>query len=308
MRIFNATITDANGNIQSGASITVRDEATSALITLYDIDDNVIGNPFLTGLDGLCQFKILDDRYVYVLAEYGGESQEWRFVPMFDYEVRFNAVETDVTAVESRTTIVEAESALTTARVPAGRIVPSMFTEDPAVLGVRQINLLGQIVEIADYQEACDNLYVGDANNATAPAFYRTSDALGATRDAAGNYMVMPDTRGLSLKNIGDATISGRTKTGPTELGEVQEDQGQGGQVGSAADDTGARNYWAKGQLRNYAHNGTVTANHETVQFNTTAQGVAQAVKLMDDGTNGDPRTGLNTRDSTIGCYWSVIY
>ena len=300
MRIFNATITDRDGTIQPGASITVRDEATSSLITLYDIDDNVIGNPFLIGADGLCQFKILDDRYIYVLAEFGSESQEWRFVPMYDYEVRFDANETDISALEGRATLSEQ-------RNPAGRIVPSMFTEDPAVLGVRQINLLGQVVEIADYPEACNNLYVGDANNATAPAFYKTSDSGGTIRNTAGSYMVFPDTSGLGLKGIGNAVISGRTKTGPAELGEVQEDQmqlltGEYNRKNATLGPLGPSDWdlegvFVAGPATGSRDSGS-SSNGFALHFNSANSPNARASA----DTDGE------TRDSTMGSYWSVIY
>ena len=100
--------------------------------------------------------------------------------------------------------------------------------DTPAALGDRVLLLQGQVILIATYPLLAAAVYCGDANNAAAPAFYKTSDAGGTTRSTAGTYLVLPDTRGLSLKGVGNATVNTRTKTGPAALGEVQEDQGQG--------------------------------------------------------------------------------
>lgn len=178
----------------------------------------------------------------------------------------------------------------------------------PAANGDRILLLQGQVILIATYSELVDACYVGDGNNATAATFYKTSDAGGTTRDTAGSYFVLPDTRGLSLKNIGDATISTRTKTGPTEIGEVQEDQSQAWQLGADEDATGARDYWSKTGLRDNQNDFSAQANYTAFNLITTAQGDSQMVKAMNDGTNGDPRSGLNTRDSTIGTNFGITY
>ena len=76
--------------------------------------------------------------------------------------------------------------------------------DTPAALGDRVLLLQGQVILIATYPLLAAAVYCGDANNATAPAFYKTSDAGGTTRSTAGTYLVLPDTRGLSLKGVGD--------------------------------------------------------------------------------------------------------
>ena len=89
----------------------------------------------------------------------------------------------------------------------------------PAANGDRVILLQGQVIEISSYPLLAAAVYVGDAKNATAPAFYKTSDAGGTTRSTAGTYMVMPDTRAVSLKGVGDQTINTRVKKGPASVG-----------------------------------------------------------------------------------------
>jgi hypothetical protein len=67
----------------------------------------------------------------------------------------------------------------------------------------RILPLEGQVISVALYQDLCQCVYVGDASNETAPAFYRTEDSGGATRNTAGSYMVLPDARGIFLRGSG---------------------------------------------------------------------------------------------------------
>ena len=80
----------------------------------------------------------------------------------------------------------------------------------PAANGDRVILLQGQVIEIASYPLLAAAVYVGDAKNGTAPAFYKTSDAGGTTRSTSGGYMKLPDTRAVSLKGVGNQTINTR--------------------------------------------------------------------------------------------------
>ncbi len=75
-------------------------------------------------------------------------------------------------------------------------------TSDPAVLGERVLLLTGQTILMASYPELALAVYVGDGNNATASAFYKTSDTPGTIRDTGGSYMVLPDLRGYALRGL----------------------------------------------------------------------------------------------------------
>ncbi len=75
-------------------------------------------------------------------------------------------------------------------------------TSDPAVLGERVLLLTGQTILMASYPELALAVYVGDGNNATASAFYKTSDTPGTIRDTGGAYMVLPDLRGYALRGL----------------------------------------------------------------------------------------------------------
>lgn len=100
----------------------------------------------------------------------------------------------------------------------------------------------------------------------------------------------IPNLQGLSPKGIGNAVISGRTKTGPVSLGKVQEDQFQGHQV-----------------ALDYPAGSTGTTLGFQISTNRDNNGFFKS-SITTDGINGTPRTGLATRDSTIGTKFYIRY
>lgn len=175
--------------------------------------------------------------------------------------------------------------------------------DTPAAHGDRVLLLQGQVISIASYSDLVSKVYCGDANNGTAPAFYKTSDAGGTTRSTSGAYFVLPDCRGLSLKMIGNATVNGRTKTGPTSLGEMQEDQMQkitGGpisvitQAGGAPPSIGAlRVSYAASQA------GSGTSYNQMGLSLDSSQSPNARASLTTDGA---------TRDSSMGTNYGIAY
>ncbi len=181
--------------------------------------------------------------------------------------------------------------------------------DTPVAHGDRVLLLQGQEIAIATYANLFAEVYCGDAANPTAPAFYATNGAGVRTLPGAGaTHFVLPDGRGLPLKMLGNATINGRAKVGPTELGEQQEDRFQDWQVGSSSDSTGARNSWMRAFNRDVAMTTGASVNRTEVQSDTGAQGGVNKLKAMDDGTNGVPRVGANTRDSSLGTNHGITY
>jgi hypothetical protein len=67
----------------------------------------------------------------------------------------------------------------------------------------RLLPLQGGVYEIAKYQRLCDKMYVGNAANATADWWYKTSDSNGTVRDVNGAYMRVLDHRGLFPRAAG---------------------------------------------------------------------------------------------------------
>jgi len=164
----------------------------------------------------------------------------------------------------------------------------------PSVFGDRTILLIGQVIEITDYQKFCAAMYCGDANNATAATFYKTSDAGGTTRSTSGTYMVLPDARGLSWKGVGDAIINGRIKIGPDELGELQEDQLEIHNHGTAAG--GTTQFW------------TIDTDSPTHDIAFGAANVNANAQYYTGYLGSVGRSGSNTRDSSAGINWGIGY
>jgi hypothetical protein len=168
--------------------------------------------------------------------------------------------------------------------------------DTPAVWGDRVLLLQGQEIAIATYPYLFDAVYCGDADNATAPAFYATNGAgVRTTPGAGGTHFVLPDHRGLSPKMIGNATVNGRTKTGPVELGEKQEDQGQGHRHSPLSVISFLNRVAAGGGWAIPGAGATMTE--------TTSTG-----DPVTDGVHIPLRTGDTTRDSTLGTNFGITY
>jgi microcystin-dependent protein len=184
--------------------------------------------------------------------------------------------------------------------------------DTPAAKGDRVLLLQGQVITIANYAELVAETYIGDGNNADTDytGFYKTSDAGGTTRNTAGAYFVLPDTRGLSLKNIGDAVINTRTKTGPAKLTELQEDQMQGHDFYLFEDNVGNTGISINpDRTVDRARSDGADSDYSLSGTNTNAATLGKTNGgITDDGVNGTPRTGDATRDSVIGTNFGITY
>ncbi len=78
-----------------------------------------------------------------------------------------------------------------------GEMVGWFGKDDPATLNLKLLLLHGQGILIADFADLDAAVYVGDAANPTAGAFFRANDAGGAVRNTAGTFLILPDARGL---------------------------------------------------------------------------------------------------------------
>ena len=189
-----------------------------------------------------------------------------------------------------------------------GVVFQWMLNDDPAIFGVRGLLLQGQGVLVATYPDLVANTYCGDTDNPTAPAFFRADDAAGTSRNTAGVYFILPETRGVSPRAIGSLLINGRNKTGPTKRGQLQEDQAQAWQLGVSEDNIGPRNYWGAIDIRDTQISGSAASGYGKTAYNTSYQGVIRKLKAMNDGTNGNPRQGLETQGSTFGTNYIILY
>jgi hypothetical protein len=79
-------------------------------------------------------------------------------------------------------------------------------------------------------------------------------------------------------------------------LGLAQRDYFQAFQVGADADVTGAREYWGRIGMRDYANSGGSSAGRGRTTADTTSMGSDARWKAKADGYNETPRTGPRTR------------
>lgn len=70
------------------------------------------------------------------------------------------------------------------------------------------MKLNGGVPLVTSVQKLVDNVYCGDANNATASFYYRCTDPLNpsTTRDIAGAYFVLKDARGRGARGLSDGS------------------------------------------------------------------------------------------------------
>jgi len=170
---------------------------------------------------------------------------------------------------------------------------------DPALNGDRFILYQGQVIYIPLYSNFVSKTYVGDANNATAPAFYKTSDAGGTTRNVAGPYFVLPDSRAMSLKGTGSTTLNTRAKAGPA-FADREEDRGQLITASSSHIST------THGLINSDA---TVTGAFKVGTARTSRlQAAAVAGRDLEFDSSLSARAGATTRDCTLGTNFGAFY
>ena len=83
-----------------------------------------------------------------------------------------------------------------------GELVGWFGNNDPASLGLRVLLMQGQGILVANYSELVAAAYIGDPDNGTSDSFFRADDAAGTIRNTGGNYMILPDARGLAIRGM----------------------------------------------------------------------------------------------------------
>lgn len=90
--------------------------------------------------------------------------------------------------------------------VGPGKLVGWFLNSDPSVTGDRVLLLQGQGILHANYPELLSVVYVGDGQNAAVAAgggaFYKATDAAGTIPNIAGNYLILPESRGYTLRGL----------------------------------------------------------------------------------------------------------
>lgn len=121
----------------------------------------------------------------------------------------------------------------------------------------------------------------------------------------------LPDARGLVMVGAGANGTLTRADASAYDGGSVgatRNDQMQAWQLGADNDNAGARDYYARAFTRDNAVSQVPATDYTNIFMQTTAQGGANKVKAMDDGTNGEPRTGNETRPAEIAVLVCIKY
>lgn len=104
---FQRTIVDASGNIVASPTVTVRDQATNALVSIFSDRAGTSGlsNPFTGTAQGLAAFHVEGGSYK-ITATSGAFTAEWTWVGIgtaseYDYDTFTGYVDAEVTILES---------------------------------------------------------------------------------------------------------------------------------------------------------------------------------------------------------------
>jgi len=162
--------------------------------------------------------------------------------------------------------------------------------DDPSVTGDRVILLTGQVILIANYTELDAAVYVGNAANPTASAFFRTSDAGGTIRNVAGPYIVMPDLRGYALRGL-DIAAAVDPDGASRDIGSIQLDAFQG------------HVHFTHGNTGLLATPGAYAADTDLSKATN-----GKSSDPSTDGANGTPRTDSESRMINIACSFGIRY
>jgi len=175
--------------------------------------------------------------------------------------------------------------------------------QDPAVSGHRVLLLQGQGLLRANYPDLDAAVYVGDGNNATAGAFWRAANADGSSRNIAGVYLILPDTRGRVPRGMDTGALrdpGGATRT----LGDGQADTAQQHLHYGGAAKLGATNGiygWTAADVP-----GAATSYDLQVVGAPDKQNLTSAMKLA--AGYGVPRISTETRMHNFSTYHAIKY
>jgi len=112
----------------------------------------------------------------------------------------------------------------------------------------------------------------------------------------------VPNTKGISLTGVGSQDINGRTKTGPA-LGSVREDQMQGHRHLELSNDTNTdtQTPTANDAVSRSLTGTSVLCYHMVKPSNGSEATIGRSSVPVNDGDNGDPRTGFYTHGPELG-------
>ncbi len=213
----------------------------------------------------------------------------------------FNMTPNDVAESVNNSQILDALKGL----CPAGTEL--MWGGDATAIPYRFLLLHGQGVLRSSYGDLDSAVYVGDGNNATAAAYYHADDQAGTIRNIAGDYLILPESRGYAVRGLdiaGTIDPDGASRTiGHLQADAMQRIKGRLGTSSSASQflcdqtastmiQTGVFSVGAIG-TRDSIQNGPSTASYPSdIYFDNNGGGL---YKTKGTGT-GDGETRMANR------------
>jgi hypothetical protein len=188
--------------------------------------------------------------------------------------------------------------------IPPGVEVGWHQNVDPATAGYRLLLLNGQGILRANYPDLDTACYVGDGNNATASAYYRADDAAGTSRNIAGIYLILPETRGYVPRGL-DVAASVDPDGASRDMGSLQTDAFQGHVHYNGIADESSTAFFVYGGTTNEMP-GSATNTPVGDASARTYQGLTSVSKT--DGVNGTPRISSETRMANYADVFAVGY
>lgn len=203
-----------------------------------------------------------------------------------------------------------------------GTIVNWASEIDPVILGatlglgmeIRLLLLHGQGIDrtLDDFKMLDTIVYVGDPDNATADAFYHADDSLGAVRNPAGDYLILPDARGYSFRALDPSGLIDPDGAGRI-VGSTQEDAFQN-ITGDfyLRQKTGSPENVIFGGIGSttFSLDGTANFGGNSQIQSTTPSGPDKLLDRIrfDAGAPLDMRTSTETRAKNIATHFAIHY
>lgn len=179
---------------------------------------------------------------------------------------------------------------------PPGVVTEWNLASDPGTTGHRCLLLQGQGILRVNYAALDAAVYVGDGNNAAVAAgggaYYRADDAAGTVPNIVGVYLIMPESRGVTVRGL-DTAASIDPDGASRFLGDLQIDSFQGHihYNGVANTDTGDPFVYG---VTTDDMPGLATRQMTDNIDSIDEQGLSSTPKT--DGVNGTPRVDSETR------------
>lgn len=179
---------------------------------------------------------------------------------------------------------------------PPGVVTEWNLASDPGTTGHRSLLLQGQGILRVNYVDLDAAVYVGDGNNAAVAAgggaYYRADDAAGTVPNIVGVYLILPESRGVTVRGL-DTAASIDPDGASRFLGDLQIDAFQGHIHYNGVANVNTSDPFVYGTTTDDMPG---SATHQVLDDTSTRdeQGLSSTPKT--DGVNGTPRVDSETR------------